>query len=158
MKKYERGKWQQPVPLRKPSPADGYDIWPAFRLDEGLIHAGYRSLAERMLTQAAVTFDGYAGVSWNRFKDELMTVAGEKGIRVRWIQTDHFLKHEKVIIEMTAPWSGGDDPLFGKRCELNLADFFNMKELACITPDPECDITILAGPGASLAGWEGLTV
>ncbi len=158
MKKHERGKWQQPMPLRKPSPDEGYDIWPAFRLGEGLIHAGYRSMAERLLEHSVVIFDGYTGVSWNRFKDEFMTVAGENGIRVRWIQTDHFLKPEKVIMEMTSPWSGGDDPLFGKICELNLADFFKMEDLTAVTPDPDSDINILAGPGASLAGWEGLTV
>ncbi|MRR24342.1 hypothetical protein EG830_15325, partial [bacterium] len=52
----------------------------------------------------------------------------------------------------------GDDPLFGKRCDLQLADFFMMDELSGITPDPDSDINILAGPGASLAGWKGLTV
>jgi mannose-6-phosphate isomerase class I len=158
MKKYERGKWQLPMPLRKPSPAEGYDIYPAFRLGDGLIHTGYRSLAERILSHSTVIFDGYIGVFWNRFENEIMSVAAEKGIRVRWIQTALFFKPEKVIREMTAPWSGGNDPLFGKRCELQLTDFLDMKELLIVMPDPDFDITILAGPGAALAGWKGLTV
>jgi len=158
MNKQERSKWQSPLPLRKPPKGDGYDIWPAYRLGEGLIRAGYRSLAERILEHSTVIFDGYTGVFWNRFRDEFMAVAAERGLRVRWIQTDQFLKPEKVIREMTAPWSGGDDPLFGKRCELQLADFLDMKELLKVSPGTECDTTILAGPGAALAGWNGLTV
>jgi hypothetical protein len=158
MKKQERGKWQMPMPLRKPSQADGYDIWPAFRLGEGLIHAGYRSLAERILSHSTVIFDGYTGVFWSRLEDEIMAAASEKGIRVKWIQTERFLKPENVIREMTAPWSGGDDPLFGKRCELNLADFFDSEVLMSVMPDPDFDITILAGPGAALTGWNGLKV
>lgn len=158
MKKQERGKWQMPMPLRKPSQADGYDIWPAFRLGEGLIHAGYRSLAERILSHSTVIFDGYTGVFWSRLEDEIMAAASEKGIRVKWIQTERFLKPENVIREMTAPWSGGDDPLFGKRCELNLADFFDSEVLMSVMPDPDFDITILAGPGAALTGWKGLKV
>jgi mannose-6-phosphate isomerase class I len=158
MNKHKRGKWQSPLPRSKPPKADGYDIWPAFRLGDELIHTGYHSLAERILCHNVVIFDGYAGVCWNRFEDEIMAVAAEKGIRVRWIQADQFLKSEECITEMTAPWSGGDDPLFGKRCELRLADFHEMTELALVAPDANCDVNILAGPGAALAGWKGLTV
>jgi len=158
MTKHERGKWQSPLPRRKPPKGDGYDIYPSFRLGDGLIHAGYHTLAEMILCNNSVIFDGYTGVFWGRFEDEIMAVAEKKGIRVKWIQTDRFLKPDKAVREMTAPWSGGDDPLFGRRCELNLADFFDPEELMSVTPDPDFDITILAGPGAALAGWKGLTV
>lgn len=158
MMKNERGKWQSTLPLRKPSPGDGYDIWPSFRLEEGRIHEGYRSLAEKLLGHSTVTFDGYNGVFWDRLGKEIMAVAAEKGIRVKWIQTGQFLKPEKVIREMTASWSGGDDPLFGKRCGLQLADFFDMAGLKRVCPDESCDTSIIAGPGAALTGWKGLTV
>ena len=158
MKKHERGKWQSPLPLTKPPAGDGYDILPAFRLGDGMIHAGYRSLAERILEHGTVIIDGYTGIFWNRFRDEILTVAGEKGLRVRWIQAEQFLRSEEVILDMTAPWSGGDDPLFGKRCELQLADFLDTQALFMVSPDPDCDVTVLAGPGAALAGWHGLLV
>jgi mannose-6-phosphate isomerase class I len=146
------------MPLRKPSSADGYDIWPSFRLEEGLIHAGYRSLAERLLEHSIITIDGYNGIFWNRLEVEIMAVAAERGLKVRWIPVSQFLKPEHVIRGMTAPWAGGDDPLFGKRCELRLADFIDIEELARNSPDANCHISILAGPGAALAGWKGLTV
>jgi len=159
MKTSKRGTWQSPTPLRKPSSAAiGYDIWPAFKLEEGLIHSGYRSLADKLLVNGTITIDGYNGIHWNRLEDEIMAVAEERGLRVRWFHVSQFLKPEEDIRDMTAPWAGGDDPLFGKRCELRLADFLDMDELLRISPDPNCHISILAGPGASLAGWKGLTV
>ena len=158
MKKSERGKWQSPMPLRKPPGGDGYDIWPAFSIADGMISPGYRSLSERLLEQKVIIIDCYNGVYQDRFEQEIRAAAAEKGYKVRWVQTDQFLKHEDVIIEMTAPWSGGDDPLFGKRCELELEDFFDMKALRQAGPDSSFDINIIAGPGAALAGWNGLTV
>jgi mannose-6-phosphate isomerase class I len=158
MMKSERGKWQSPLPLRKPSPVTGYDIYPAFRLDEGMIHEGYRSLAERMLEHKVITFEGCTGILWDRFEEEVMKVSSERGNKVRWISTELFLKPEHVIMEMTAPWSGGDDPLFGKRCELQLTDFFTMDRMLSVAPDARYDINVIAGPGAVLAGWKGLII
>lgn len=158
MKTSERGNWQSPMPLRRPSSAGGYDIWPAIKLEEGLIHEGYRSLADRLLVHGTIIIDGYNGIHWNRLEDEIMAVAKEKGFEVRWVPVSQFLKPEEDIMDMTATWAGGDDPLFGRRCELGLADFLNMDELSRISPDPNCQISILAGPGAALAGWKGLTV
>ena len=57
---------------------------------------------------------------------------------------------------MVSPFTGGDDPLFGKRTSLNLEDFFNLSRLKALSPDPEADINIIIGPGAALAGWKGL--
>ncbi len=157
MKKSERSQWQSPLPLRKPPGGDGYDIYPSFTLPDGMISSGYRSLAERLLENAVIIIDGYNGVDWDRFEQEIRAAAAERGSGVRWIHSTRFFKSEDVIMEMTAPWSGGDDPLFGKRCELELADFFNMSALRQTGPDSSFDINILAGPGAALAGWNGLT-
>lgn len=158
MRKNERGKWQLPMPLRKPPQAEGYEIYPVFRLEEGLINAGSRSLAEKLLEHHTIKFDGYSGVLWDRLEEDIMTVAAERGTKVKWLHTGQFLKPEKAIREMTSAWSGGDDPLFGKRCELQMADFFDMPALERARPDSGCDISIIAGPGAALAGWKGLTV
>lgn len=59
---------------------------------------------------------------------------------------------------MTAPFLGGDDPLFGKRTTLDLEDFFETDRLKSIRPDPGSDINIIIGPGASLSEWDGLLI
>jgi hypothetical protein len=112
MKTSERGTWQSPMPLKKTSSVNGYDIWPAFRLEEGLIHAGYRSLADRLLEHSTITIDGYNGISWNRLEAEIMAVAAERGLKVRWIPVAQFLKPEDVIREMTAPGQAGMTPVW----------------------------------------------
>lgn len=68
------------------------------------------------------------------------------------------MKSEDETEEMTAPFSGGSDPLFGTRCDLPLESFFRMPELTALRPDPDYDVNMLIGPGASLAGWQGLII
>ncbi len=154
----KRGKWQSPLPLRKTTTGNGYDICPSFMIEEGLIHDGFRSLAARMLQEGVIVFDGYNGVFWNLFEKAISAIAEEKSIKVDWIHTGRFLKPVEAIMEMTSPWSGGDDPLFGKRCELQLEDFFEMDRMKAISPGSRYDCSIISGPGAALAGWQGLTV
>ena len=74
----------------------------------------------------------------------------KKSFKVSWIKTSDFYKPEWQIIEMTAPFLGGDDPLFGKRTSLNLEDFFITEKLKSVRPDQDSDINILIGPGAAL--------
>lgn len=154
----KRGSWQSPLPLRKTNMGPGYDICPSFVIEEGLIHDGFRSLAERMLKERVIVFDGYNGVFWNLFEEAINDVTTERNLRVEWIDAGSFLKPEEEILEMTLSWSGGDDPLFGKRCELQLEDFFEMDRMKAISPDSRYDFSIITGPGAALAGWQGLTV
>lgn len=154
----KRPHWQAPLPLRKEAEGGGYDIYPSFMLEEKLIHSGFRSLAERLLQEKVVIFDGYNGVFRDRIRDAVSAIAAERSIKVEWIDTGRFLKPEPVILEMTALWAGGDDPLFGKRCPLHLADFFEMDKLLSVKPSPQFDVSIITGPGAALAGWHGLTV
>jgi mannose-6-phosphate isomerase class I len=80
------------------------------------------------------------------------------GVRVCWICTLQFLKTEKEIEELTSPFTGGNDPLFGTRTDLSLEDFFKLPALQATIPNPEYDINIIYGPGACLAGWKGLLI
>ena len=59
---------------------------------------------------------------------------------------------------MTTPFLGGDDPLFGQKTSLDLEDFFITDKLISVSPDKDSDISILIGPGASLASWDGLLI
>lgn len=147
-----------PLPLRKPEMNGGYDIYPSFRLQEGLIATGYGPLADKLLKHRILVIDGYNGVCWDRLRDEICAVATEKGKTVQWIHTGQFLKSEEAIRELTSGSSGGRDPLFGKRCESELAEFYDLPELKRAVPDVGYDICAIAGPGATLAGWQGLIV
>ncbi len=111
-----------------------------------------------MINRKTITIDGYNGVYWDQLSRQVIEAISGSGISVRCIFTIDFMKSEKEIEEMTSPYSGGSDPLFGTRCSLPLESFFRMPELKVLRPDPDYDVNIIIGPGASLAGWEGLTV
>jgi mannose-6-phosphate isomerase class I len=149
---------QTPLPLRKPGRSEGYDIYPSFIIGEDLIKHGYESLADLILKNETVIIDGYAGVYWDRLTEAISLRAGQSGISVRWTHTRDFLRPEKEIEELTAPFAGGNDPLFGTRCVLPLRDFFSMPEMPAAGPDPGYDVNIIIGTGAALAGWHGLLV
>jgi mannose-6-phosphate isomerase class I len=149
---------QYPLPLRKPPAGEGYDIYPSFNAGEGLIHAGFASLVGRITESGTVIIDGYTGIRWELLYDHIIDSLNGQGKRVRCIFTNEYLKPEKEIMELTAPYAGGSDPLFGTRCTLPLADFFRMPELMAVRPDQAVDVNIIMGTGASLAGWDGLTV
>lgn len=158
MTEKKRGSWQSPLPLRKTTRGSGYDIFPSFILEDGRINEGFRSLAERLLKERIIIFDGYNGVFWDLFQEAINSIAAERRLNVEWIHTGRFLKSEAEILDMTSPWSGGDDPLFGKRCELKLADFFEADKMKTVVPGSRFDISIIIGIGAVLAGWKGVTV
>jgi mannose-6-phosphate isomerase class I len=156
MKESRRETGQFPLPLKKPRNKNGYDIYPAFTLPEGEIFAGFESLAQIIINSGTIVADGYYGVYQELLHQQIIEAVSRPGIRVRCIFTNQFLKPEKEIEELTSPFSGGDDPLFGTRCTLSLADFYRMPELMSARPDPEYEVNIIMGPGASLAGWDGL--
>jgi len=149
---------QYPLPLRKPPEGDGYDIYPAFNLGEGKIHAGFASLVPLIIEKGTVIIDGYTGIFWELLCQQIIDAVSVTGIRVRCIFTNEYLKSEMEIGELTSPFTGGNDPLFGTRCTLSLADFYRIPELVSVRPDPAYEVNIITGPGASLAGWEGLLV
>jgi mannose-6-phosphate isomerase class I len=158
MKGKQEEKRQAPLPLRKPVKTEGYDIYPSFVIAEDQVHEGYESLADLLLKNTSIIIDGYAGVHWGQLKEEISRRAEQSGISVGWVHSEEFLRDEEDIERMTAPYAGGDDPLFGTRCSLLLSDFFMMPELQAARPDTDHDINIIIGPGATLAGWNGLIV
>jgi len=149
---------QYPLPLRKPSGGEGYDIYPSFDAGDGKIFSGFASLVPYILSHRTIIIDGYAGICWDLLHRQIMIVLSETGITTRSIFTPEFLKPGQEIEVMTSPFSGGSDPLFGTRCGLPLASFFRMPELMAVRPDPEFEVNIILGPGAALAGWEGLLI
>jgi mannose-6-phosphate isomerase class I len=159
MKKSWRKTEQYLLPEVKPLNVKGsYDIYPTFKLNNYKIVSGFESLAGLIIKHKFVIIDGYIGVFFDHFREKLEEKLKNHGKKTLWKSTFDFLKHPDEISELVSPFIGSNDPLFGKRTTLKLEDFFNLETLREISPDDEADLNILAGPGASLAGWEGLTV
>jgi mannose-6-phosphate isomerase class I len=135
-----------------------YDIYPSFKLADNQISSGFESLAEVLVQHPIVVVDGYIGVFYDQFGEKLDACLKNWGIKTSWIYTGEFMKHPDIIEEMVSQFTGGDDPVFGSRTTLNLEDFFDLPRLKVVIPDSEADINFIIGPGASLAGWDGLFI
>jgi hypothetical protein len=146
---------QHLLPDLKPKAVAGrYDIYLSFKLDDNQIFAGFESLAEVVSNFKTVILDGYVGAYYDQFREKLDECLKTAGKRTSWKNTSDFLKHPDIIDEMVSPFTGGDDPVFGKRTSLKLEDFFNLYLLKETKSDTEADLNLLIGPGASLAGWD----
>jgi mannose-6-phosphate isomerase class I len=157
--KFWRKTDQYLLPEVKPFQAEGqYDIYPSFKLDDNQIYSGFDSLALQISEHKIIILDGYIGVFYDHFREKLNDVLKKEGRKTSWINTSDYLKHPDIIENMVSPYLGGEDPLFGKRTNLKIDDFFNLNHLRDTSPDPEADINLIIGPGASLAGWDGLLV
>ncbi len=154
-----RNTGQYILPVVKPNCQNTkYDIFPSCKISDGQVFAGFASLAEIIKTHKVIVIDGYEGVFYDSFSKFLDEILRQQGYKTSWINTRDFLKPPGEIRKLTAPFLGGDDPLFGRRTTLNIGDFFETDRLMSALPDPGSDINILIGPGASLAGWKGLLI
>ncbi|WP_342645476.1 class I mannose-6-phosphate isomerase [Mucilaginibacter sp. CSA2-8R] len=130
-----------------------YNIYPTCLLKSGVINHGYDTLAAWIAQHKAVVIDGYVGVFWDNIKAELQQHFEQKGLKVSWIDTADYLKDPARIDELIEPFMGTYESVWGRRCTLALADFYNIESLEKQVPDQQTDITIVLGPGAVLAGW-----
>jgi mannose-6-phosphate isomerase class I len=159
MNKEWRKTEQYLIPEMKPYAVEGhYDIYPSFKMDDNQISEGFDLLAELFINRKQIIIDGYVGVCFDYFREKLDTCLINRGVRTAWKCTADFLKHPDIIEKMVAPFLGGDDPVFGTRTTLNLEDFFEPDLIRELKPDDNSDINIIIGPGASIAGWQGLLV
>jgi len=141
----------------KPAEADHvYDIYPAFKVAGNLISSGFEIIVEKILEYKTVEIDGYSGVFFDHFISEITRILDKRDYSFRIISTAGLFKPEKEISAMISPFLGGDDPLFGRKCTLEIEDFFIPGSVSSAVPDAEADINIIAGPGAALAGWPGI--
>ena len=116
------------LPVSKSLSDEGqYDIYPSFKIDDNLIFSGFDSLADKIKEYKIVTIDGFNGVFFDIFQEQLDKILRQKGLSVSWIKSSGFYKPPSEIRSMTASSLGGDDPLFGKRTSLDLRDFFIQK-------------------------------
>lgn len=146
-------------PVRKLKPADlKYDIYPSFHIDDDRIFSGFDALAQRLKSHRFITIDGYNGVFFDIVREKLSAILHREGFRTHWINTYDLFRPGAEITDMTREFLGGDDPLFGKRTTLTLDEFFAPGMPGSASPDPRADFNFIVGPGAALAGWDGLLV
>ncbi|HEX2976122.1 MAG TPA: class I mannose-6-phosphate isomerase [Bacteroidales bacterium] len=142
------------LPGIKPGSVEGrYDIYPCHRIADNCINAGFESLADELAGVSTIIIDGYGGVFFNNFRKKLEASLTAKGKRISWRNSYEFMKPSAAIEQLITPWTGEGDPLFGTLTDLSLQDLFSGKPFP--SPDPEADINIVIGPGASLFGWKG---
>ncbi|WP_295767126.1 class I mannose-6-phosphate isomerase [uncultured Mucilaginibacter sp.] len=135
-----------------------YNIYPACSLQTGSIQNGYEGLAEWIAGQKTVIIDGYVGVFWKQIQAALQSCLQNKGLKVNWVDAATLLKPASVIDEMVAPFMGTYESVWGTRCTLTLADYFDQSAAEMHSPDAKADINIIIGTGAALAGWDGALV
>lgn len=151
-------KTSQPLLPVSKSDLPGYDIFPAFSIRQGVIHHGFDSLSAFLRGHKKIVIEGYGGVIWEQFRERLNDVLQQQGIKAFWYDIDTCLKQPDEIDQMIGLNLNGDDPVFGRKYEGQLADFFDADKLAQLLPDERADISIAYGTGAALCGWDGLLV
>jgi mannose-6-phosphate isomerase class I/predicted NBD/HSP70 family sugar kinase len=132
----------------------GYDVFPSFP-SKYPIRKGFDSLAEFIGKEKTVVIDGYGGVLWEEFREQLHHALLAKNKRVFWYNIDACLHSPEKFNAMLEANLNGDDPVFGKKYTGNLIDFFDKELLGLLQPDATVDLCILYGTGAALANWKG---
>jgi mannose-6-phosphate isomerase class I len=138
---------------KQPAVEEGYNIYPVCALGNKKIFNGYASLADWIAGQKIVRIDGYVGVFWEKLQESINLCLMEKGLTANWINTADYLKSAADIEELTAPFLGTENAVWGTRCTLTLADLYDIGKLTATAPDQNASINIIIGPGAALASW-----
>jgi mannose-6-phosphate isomerase class I len=148
------------LPAVKPEAGEGkYDIYPVFQTAPGRIFRGIETLVAEVAVERLTIIDGYSGVLFEQVRQELdLGLKRMFGIVSCWINAVDFLKSEGEIKQIINPFLGGDDPLFGTRCTLDLVDFFDAEKLRNNFKEEEGVHYIVYGTGAGLIRGAGLCI
>lgn len=144
--------------LTSPSPAGQYELYPGFPIGPNRIYNGFTSLAERLSHHKLILIDGYIGVFWDLFRQQLDAALHPHQLNIQWVDVRDAMLPSAEIEDMITPYLGGDDPIFGTRFTGQLSDFFDTKRLADLKPDPAADLCIAYGCGAALLDWDACLI
>ena len=131
---------------------DSYDIYPSFELSKGEICQGFKSLAKEIATHKHICIDGYLGVDWGFFINQLTLALEEIQVNSISFSTLGAFKSVEDIDNLIALYLGENDPVFGKLYPGELSEFINFDKLNQIQPDAN-SLSILYGTGATLSDW-----
>jgi len=155
----ERNTQQFLIPEKKiGNPNNTYDIYPSHHISEGKINAGYKTLANKLISETTLILDGYIGVDWDEIINALTSLFKEKGKTFKAHDIKNFLRPEEEIHKIVTPFLGGDDPVFGSRTNINIQDYFDAEIIASIELDGNVDIQMVYGTGASQCWIDGFLV
>ncbi|MFQ3566163.1 MAG: class I mannose-6-phosphate isomerase [Aggregatilineales bacterium] len=132
-----------------PAPEGQYDIYPVFPITSGQIERGFAALAKRLASESRIVIDGYGGVLWPLLQEKLNAALLAEGVHVKWVDVSTAMLPEETILSRIQPYLGGDDPVFGKRFDGQLIDFFDPTALAQLAAQSDTQI-IFYGTGAAL--------
>jgi mannose-6-phosphate isomerase class I len=156
---YFRNTSQYLMPHEYKIPAKGqYDIYPSFPLVSGEIHVGFDSMVPLFHSSDCILIDGYIGVLWESFISGLQREMGLLADDYDWVSFSDFMKSEIEINHLVEPFLGGSDPLFGKRTNLNLSDFFDLTRADSVLLLHKKRKIIVFGSGAFLANNHGFRI
>jgi mannose-6-phosphate isomerase class I len=142
-----------PLPRSGLLPLGSYDIAPAFASTVGEIRSGWDAVATAIRKalaggQGTVAIDGFAGVQWDDLRDRLTDACRQAGFDAAWVDTRQFLRPAEEIEELVAPYTGGDDPVFGYLFDGALGGFF--RDGAAVRETPAGRSMVVFGPGAAM--------
>jgi mannose-6-phosphate isomerase class I len=150
---------QDLLPRRHTPTSPGqYDIYPGFPIGNHKIYNGFDKLAQKLAGQQRILIDGYGGVLWSDFRDQLDAALKSLGIAAQWIAITDAMRSPDDINKMIAPFLGGDDPIFGTRFTGHLRDFFDPNKLQALKPPGQAEMAIVYGCGAGLLYWDAMLV
>ncbi|MBC8152483.1 MAG: ROK family protein [Bacteroidetes bacterium] len=140
---------QYVMPARKETAPEGYDIYPTVSLPDEQIDVGIDRLVTFVQQHPTVLIDGYVGVLWKPLMDALADGLWQSGDAAEFRDVRAALKSGTDIDQLTSPYLGGDDPIFGHICPLDLTDFFELDRFD-LQPDAPANRRVIYGPGAGL--------
>lgn len=146
---------QQLMPHRPLDKKQGYNLYPSHRLEAGAIQAGFDALVTHITKSNRVIIDGYIGVIWSDFAEQLEAALAWQGCEARFFDISNAMHSQETVNKELEPFLGGDDSIFGTRTSLGLADLFDTTRF----PEPSEGLAIVYGCGAALCEWaDALTV
>ena len=132
-----------------------YEVFPSFEISSEKINTGFDTLAKQLCLHKQIIIEGYSGVLWDIFKSNLNNALLKMGKNALWYDARSCLKPESEINHMLKEYLNGNDPVFGKKYNGVITDFFNPTLISKIKPDTNADLCIVYGNGASICDWNG---
>jgi predicted NBD/HSP70 family sugar kinase/mannose-6-phosphate isomerase class I len=135
--------------------SSGYEMYPNFEVskDETFLF-DYDNLVDIAIKNSScILIDGFIGVFFDNIREQVDKRLKKLKKRALWKEMSSVFKDYYEIQNLISDFVYKDDPLFGKRCTLELIDLINQDNLSFISrPDNqnEFDLVIFIGIGASL--------